>query len=104
VIATAKSLAKRTLGISGSKVSVIGTGLWAVGGGWDPVDAEKALAVIDASLDAGINFFDTADVCGKSGQPEVQSSAMVSGRNYAYYATRKKLGGDIDLLESDRRA
>ena len=92
-----KSLAKRTLGISGSKVSVIGTGLWAVGGGWDPVDNEKALAAIDASLDA-------ADVYGKSGQPEVQSSAMVSGRNYAYYAARKKLGCDIDLLESDRRA
>jgi aryl-alcohol dehydrogenase-like predicted oxidoreductase len=98
-----KSLATRTLGKSGIKVSVIGTGLWAVGGGWGLVDDKKALVAIEASLDAGINFFDTADVYGKSGQPEVQSSALESGRNYAYYAARKNFGCDIDLLETDRR-
>ena len=47
-----KSLATRTLGKSGIKVSLIGTGLWAVGGGWGPVDDKNALAAIDASLDA----------------------------------------------------
>jgi hypothetical protein len=38
-----KSLATHRLGKSGIEISVIGTGLWAVGGGWGPVDDQNAL-------------------------------------------------------------
>ena len=83
-----KSLATRTLGKSGINVSVIGTGLWAVGGGWGPVDDKNALAAIDASLDAGINFFDTADVYGDGHSEELLGKAMHGRRERFVVATK----------------
>jgi aryl-alcohol dehydrogenase-like predicted oxidoreductase len=83
-----KSLATRTLGKSGINVSVIGTGLWAVGGGWGPVDDKNALAAIEASLDAGINFFDTSDVYGEGHSEELLGKAMRGRRERFVVATK----------------
>jgi|ERR1017187_1810144 hypothetical protein len=38
-----ESLATNRLGKSGIEISAIRTGLWAVGGGWGPVDDQNAL-------------------------------------------------------------
>src|SRR5437867_1143163 len=83
-----KSLATRTLGKSGIEVSVIGTGLWAVGGGWGPVDDKNALAAIDSSLDAGVNFFDTADIYGNGHSEELLGKAMCGRREKFVVATK----------------
>jgi len=83
-----KSLATRSLGKSGINVTVIGTGLWAVGGGWGPVDDKKALAAIDASIDAGINFYDTADVYGDGHSEELLGKAMRGRREKFIVATK----------------
>ncbi len=83
-----KPLVSRSLGKSGINVTVIGTGLWAVGGGWGPVDNKKALAAIDASLDAGINFFDTADVYGNGHSEELLGKAMRGRREKFVVATK----------------
>jgi myo-inositol catabolism protein IolS len=83
-----KSLETRTLGKSGISISVIGTGLWAVGGGWGPVDDKNALAAIDASLDAGISFFDTADVYGDGHSEELLGKAMRGRRERFVVATK----------------
>jgi aryl-alcohol dehydrogenase-like predicted oxidoreductase len=45
-------------------VSVIGLGTWQIGGSWGDVAEETALEVLAASVDSGVNFFDTADVYG----------------------------------------
>jgi aryl-alcohol dehydrogenase-like predicted oxidoreductase len=81
-------LSKRLLGKSGIEVSVVGTGLWAAGGGWGPVDDQKALRAIDASLDAGINFFDTADVYGDGHGEELLGKAMRGRRDQFVVATK----------------
>ena len=83
-----KSLATHRLGKSGIEVSVIGTGLWAVGGGWWPVDDQNALDAIEASLDAGINFFDTADVYGNGHSEELLGKAMRGRRERFVVATK----------------
>ncbi len=83
-----KSLTTRRLGKSGIEISVIGTGLWAVGGGWGPVDDQQALQAIDASLDAGINFFDTADVYGGGHSEELLGKAM-RGRRERFVVASK---------------
>lgn len=54
----------RTLGRTGRKVSVIGLGTWQLGADWGDVDEGQARGVLEAALDAGVTFFDTADVYG----------------------------------------
>ncbi len=54
----------RQLGRTGRDVSVIGLGTWQLGADWGDVDPADALAVLDASAEAGVTFFDTADVYG----------------------------------------
>jgi aryl-alcohol dehydrogenase-like predicted oxidoreductase len=54
----------RRLGKTGYKVSEIGFGSWALGGDWGPTDDARAMATLHAAVDAGVTFFDTADVYG----------------------------------------
>ena len=54
----------RTLGKTGYSVSKVGFGAWAIGGTWGTVDDEESMAALHAALDAGVDFFDTADVYG----------------------------------------
>ena len=55
--------------------------------GWR-TDAEGAAAVVDAALDCGINFFDTADIYG-AGQSEVFLGKALKGRRHqAIIATK----------------
>ncbi len=46
------------------KVSVLGLGTWQFGGDWGEVQPEQAFAILQAALDGGVNFVDTADVYG----------------------------------------
>jgi aryl-alcohol dehydrogenase-like predicted oxidoreductase len=54
----------RRLGKTGVEVSEVGFGAWAIGGGWGSTDDEESLAAMHAAVDAGVTFFDTADVYG----------------------------------------
>ena len=55
----------RAFGRTGWQVSEIGFGAWGIGGSdWAGADEQEALATLHAALDAGITFFDTADVYG----------------------------------------
>jgi aryl-alcohol dehydrogenase-like predicted oxidoreductase len=54
----------RTLGRTDMTVSAIGFGAWAIGGTWGPVDDTESMRALHASIDAGVNFIDTADVYG----------------------------------------
>lgn len=55
----------RTFGKTGWQVSEIGFGAWGIGGSdWGGADEAAAMATLEASLDSGVTFFDTADVYG----------------------------------------
>jgi aryl-alcohol dehydrogenase-like predicted oxidoreductase len=55
----------RTLGKTGFSISEISLGTWQVGGKWgEPFSHETADHILNAAVDAGINFIDTADVYG----------------------------------------
>jgi aryl-alcohol dehydrogenase-like predicted oxidoreductase len=45
-------------------VSEIGFGAWAIGGSWGEVAEADADAGLNAALDAGVTFIDTANVYG----------------------------------------
>jgi aryl-alcohol dehydrogenase-like predicted oxidoreductase len=80
---------KRILGKSGIEVTKIGVGLWAIGGDqWGEVDDRESLDMIDAALDLGINFFDTADVYG-GGHSEVLLGKAMKGRRDQFVVATK---------------
>ncbi|MEU6968922.1 aldo/keto reductase [Kitasatospora aureofaciens] len=55
---------QRVLGRTGRPVSIVGLGTWQLGADWGDVREEDALAVLEASVEAGVTLFDTADVYG----------------------------------------
>lgn len=61
----------RTLGKTGYRVSEIGMGCWQLGGDFGPIEDATSQAALTAAHDAGITFFDTADVYG-AGRSETQ--------------------------------
>src|SRR5262245_65172649 len=81
----------RQLGRSGLTVSTVGLGCNAFG---SRIDADRTLAVVRAALDAGITFFDTADVYGSTaGESEtLLGRALGSDRTNVIVAT--KFGSD----------
>ncbi len=79
----------RTLGKSGIDVTEIGIGLWAAGGDqWGPTDDAEILNLIDAGLDAGVNFYDTADVYGSGHSEELLGQAMAGRRDQFIVASK----------------
>jgi aryl-alcohol dehydrogenase-like predicted oxidoreductase len=55
---------QREIGRLERSVGVVGLGTWQLGADWGEVTAEAARSTLDAAVDAGITFFDTADVYG----------------------------------------
>lgn len=64
----------RRLGRSGLKVSEISLGAWVTFGA--QVDQETATSLVHASYDAGVNFFDNADVYA-NGQAEIEMGKAI---------------------------
>jgi aryl-alcohol dehydrogenase-like predicted oxidoreductase len=48
----------------GRSVSVVGLGTWQLGADWGSVSPDDARATLEAGIDQGVTFFDTADVYG----------------------------------------
>jgi aryl-alcohol dehydrogenase-like predicted oxidoreductase len=55
---------QRTIERLGRSVSVVGLGTWQLGGDWGSVSPGHARATLQAAIDQGVTFFDTADVYG----------------------------------------
>jgi aryl-alcohol dehydrogenase-like predicted oxidoreductase len=68
---------KRALGKTGLEVSALGLGCNNFGG---RLDLEKSRRVVDAAIEAGITFFDTADVYGDRGGSETLLGDALGGR------------------------
>jgi aryl-alcohol dehydrogenase-like predicted oxidoreductase len=79
-------LPTRQLGDSGLEVSAVGLGCNNFGG---RLDAAETAAVLEAALDAGITFFDTADMYGGPGASErLMGEALEGHRDEFLIATK----------------
>jgi len=83
----------RTIG--SLEVSVVGLGTNNFG---MRLDEERTAAVVHASLDAGINFIDTADVYGRTKSEEFIGAALKGRRDEAVLATKFGMRLDDDHL------
>ena len=105
----------KPLGSSGISVTRIGLGLWSAGGdSWGKTEDQHTLDLIDFALDAGVTFYDTADVYNNGRSEELLGQAMKGRRdkfvvatkigwlNYdgeagrAYYDTPEKIGEGVE--------
>lgn len=78
----------RQLGKTGRDVSEIGFGAWAIGGSWGETNDDEALEAMNAAVDAGVTFFDTADVYG-DGHSEKLIAQLLRGRSESLMVATK---------------
>ncbi|GAB4028131.1 aldo/keto reductase [Spirosoma gilvum] len=79
----------RKLGKTDYSISEISLGTWQVGGKWgDPFSHDNADQILNAAVDAGINFIDTADVYG-DGESEKAVGRLVRSRSERIYVATK---------------
>ena len=86
---------QRNLGRTGRPVSVIGLGTWQLGADWGDVSEDDALAVLAASVDAGVTFFDTADVYGDGRSEQVIGRFL---REHPEIVVATKMGRRVEQL------
>lgn len=85
------------LGNSELKASVIGLGSWAIGGaGWGGSDRSDDIRAIQAAIDAGINFLDTAPIYGFGLAEEIVGEALADRRDSVILATKCGQRWDTD--------
>jgi aryl-alcohol dehydrogenase-like predicted oxidoreductase len=110
---------QRLLGKTGIAVSEVGLGCWQFGGDFGPMDEAMAFEIMQAAVDNGIDFFDTADVYGAGRSETVigkflrhcDSPVFVAtkfGRNAGVYpdkysedALRRAVEGALERLGRD---
>jgi aryl-alcohol dehydrogenase-like predicted oxidoreductase len=80
----------RTLGKTDMRVSVLALGCWPFAGGryWGEQDDNMSIATVHAALEAGINFFDTAEGYEAGHSERVLGQALVGRRKQAMIATK----------------
>jgi len=80
----------RTLGQTEIEVSAVGMGCWAIVGDstWGHQPRDESLDTIRAALDAGINFFDTAEAYGDGSSEEMLGAALSDRRDEAVIASK----------------
>ncbi len=84
----------RQLGCSGLKVPVLSFGTGTFGGrgeffqAWGSSDVKEATRLVDICLEAGINFFDTADVYSSGASEEILGAAIAGRRSSALISTK----------------
>lgn len=84
----------RQLGKSGLKVPALSLGTGTFGGSneffkrWGDTDAKEATRLVDICLDAGLNFFDTADIYSHGASEEVLGAAIKGRRDKVLISTK----------------
>lgn len=86
----------RSIGDTKLKVSELSFGTWAIGGAWGKTDDEEALKALERAMEAGVNFFDTADVYGDGHSEELLARATKGKEDRIYIATKFCRAGDIN--------
>jgi aryl-alcohol dehydrogenase-like predicted oxidoreductase len=80
---------KRILGKTGFEISSISLGTWQVGGKWGSVFSEEnAATILNAAVDEGVNFIDTADVYS-DGESEKAVGRFLKTRSERIYVASK---------------
>ncbi|MBN1302063.1 MAG: aldo/keto reductase [Melioribacteraceae bacterium] len=87
----------RRIGNTDMNASVIALGTWVMGGWmWGGADDETSIKTIHASIDAGINFIDTAPIYGFGRSEEIVGKALEDRRDKIILATKCGMRWDLE--------
>jgi aryl-alcohol dehydrogenase-like predicted oxidoreductase len=78
----------RTLGRTNLKVSRIGFGAWAIGGSWGEQKEADSIEALNAALDRGVNFIDTAAGYGDGRSERIIAKVLKSRSEKVTVATK----------------
>lgn len=92
---------KRTSARLPFDLSVIGQGCWQLGADWGDVSEDAAMNVLTSALDAGVTFFDTADVYG-DGRSEKIIGQLLRDRGRDGITVFTKMGRRADPFEASQ--
>ncbi|MGY8624929.1 aldo/keto reductase [Chromobacterium violaceum] len=92
---------KRTLGRNGPQVSALGLGCMGMSAFYGPRDDAESLATLDAALDLGVNFLDTADMYGPYSNERLLAKLLARRRGEVVLAT--KFGIVMDPADPAKR-
>ena len=79
-------------------VSGVGLGTWQLGADWGDVSEADALAVLAASAEAGVTFFDTADVYGDGRSEQVIGKFLRGQGPESGITVATKMGRRMDQI------
>jgi len=90
---TPASQSFRTLGNSDLRLTPVGFGAWAIGGGnwefaWGPQDDNESIGAIHRALDLGVNWIDTAAIYGLGHSEEIVGRALKSTSDRPFVFTK----------------
>lgn len=87
------SMKQNRLGQSELEFTELGLGCWVFAGGfnWGPQDDADSVAAVRAALDAGVNWFDTAEGYGGGASEEVLGRALKGETREALVASKVSL-------------
>ncbi|MFN3866252.1 MAG: aldo/keto reductase [Demequina sp.] len=85
----------------GREISLIGQGCWQLGADWSHVADDTAQEILRAAADAGVTFFDTADVYG-DGRSERAVRDFVADRGAEGITVATKMGRRADPHEASQ--
>jgi aryl-alcohol dehydrogenase-like predicted oxidoreductase len=91
-------IASRPLGDSGLDVSVVGLGCNNFG---RRIDLEATRAVVDAALEQGVTFFDTANTYGRGQSEEFLGEVLEGRRDQVMLATMQAVEASLRRLRTD---
>ncbi|MGH8020699.1 MAG: aldo/keto reductase [Opitutaceae bacterium] len=84
----------RAFGRDAFKTSEIGLGTWQIGGSWGDVDDATAARTLEAAIESGVNFLDTADVYGGGLSERRIGNFLKAHGHRVFVATKLGRGGD----------
>ncbi|KRE56746.1 aldo/keto reductase [Paenibacillus sp. Soil750] len=88
----------RQLGDTELRISEVSFGTWAIGGGWGEANDDESIRGLHRAMEAGVNFFDTADVYGSGHAEELLAKATKGKEDEVHIATKFCRSGDIHDL------
>ena len=99
-------MSSRTLGRSGLVVSALGLGCMPMSSVYGPADVDEARATLEAAIDLGITFWDTAEIYGHGGNEELIGPVLQRHRDEVVIATKFGFApdGSVSGRPEDARA